>query len=185
MRFFLIFSEPPSVSPPLVWFKDETLHHTLDPGSLTLMWDPYNLTMNRDAKVTISLWGYKEDVIQPQLLYIDDLKTNQPNDGQLLLTPREYGARDNGDELRSCEMGLIKINLTNPEQEVGMPNRLGAYALKKYDQFTKNFVFLPIVQLFGVGRCHLVGISMINGLDILDQIGFNRNVTNGLLKIGC
>lgn len=123
MKFFIIFSEPPSVSPPLVWFKDETLHHTLDPGSLTLMWDPYNLTMNRDAKVTISLWGYKEDVIQPQLLYIDDLKTNQPNDGQLLLTPREYGARDNGDELRSCEMGLIKINLTNPEQEVGMPNR--------------------------------------------------------------
>ncbi len=52
------FSEAPSLSPPLVWFKDE-LHHTLFPGSLRLMWDPYNLTMNRDAKVTISLWGYK------------------------------------------------------------------------------------------------------------------------------
>ena len=53
-----LFSEAPSVSPPLVWFKDE-LHHTLYPGSLRLMWDPYNLTMNRDAKVTVSLWGYK------------------------------------------------------------------------------------------------------------------------------
>ena len=28
--------------------------------------------------------------------------------------------RDNGVELRGCEMGLIRINLTNPTQEVGM-----------------------------------------------------------------
>jgi hypothetical protein len=105
----------------LVWFKDE-LHHTLDPGSLRLNWDPYNLTMNRDAKVTISLWGYQENHIEPALLYIDIIENNEPNDGEVLLVPRDYGDRDNGPELRECEMGFIKINLTNPTQEVGMEN---------------------------------------------------------------
>ncbi len=50
--------EPPSVSPPLVWFADESYHHW-QPGDMKLMWDPYNLTMNRDASVSISLWGYR------------------------------------------------------------------------------------------------------------------------------
>ena len=113
------FVEPPNVSPELVWFKDE-LVHTLDPGSLRLMWDPYNLTMNRDAKVTISLWGYKESHIQPELLYIDIIENNEPNDGEVMIVPKDFFDRDNGAELRMCEMGLIMINLTNPVQEVGM-----------------------------------------------------------------
>lgn len=50
--------EPPNVSPALVWFDDEQFHLT-DPKDMILMWDPYNLTMNTEAKVTISLWGYK------------------------------------------------------------------------------------------------------------------------------
>ena len=37
--------------------------------------------MNRDAKVTISLWGYKESHIEPELLYIDILEDNEANDG--------------------------------------------------------------------------------------------------------
>ena len=113
------FVEPPNVSPELVWFKDEK-HHYLDPGSLRLMWDPYNLTMNRDAKVTISLWGYKESHIQPELLYIDVIENNEPNDGEVMIVPKDFFDRDNGAEARMCEMGLIMINLTNPVQEVGM-----------------------------------------------------------------
>ena len=44
------FSETPSTSPQLVWFKDES-YHELTPPSLQLNWDPFNLTMNEAAKV--------------------------------------------------------------------------------------------------------------------------------------
>ena len=46
-----------------------------------ILWDPFNLTMNKDAKVTVSLWGYLEDTITPQLIHIDDIERTTPNDG--------------------------------------------------------------------------------------------------------
>ncbi len=33
-----------------------------------------------------------------------------------MIIPRDFADRDNGPEIRKCEMGLIKINLTNPVQ---------------------------------------------------------------------
>ncbi|TRY73653.1 hypothetical protein TCAL_08799 [Tigriopus californicus] len=116
-----IYVEPPNVSPALVWFDDEQFHLT-DPKDMTLMWDPYNLTMNTEAKVTISLWGYKENNIEPELMYIDVLETSETNDGKIMISPKSFQDRDNGEELRECKMGFIKINLTNPIQEVGMKN---------------------------------------------------------------
>ena len=54
-------TEPPNTSPQLVWFDTDNGgdYHTYDPEMLMLKWDPYNLTMNTEAKVTISLWGYR------------------------------------------------------------------------------------------------------------------------------
>jgi hypothetical protein len=46
-----LFAETPEVSPSMVWFKDESFHQT-DPAQLELNWDPFNLTLNSDAKVT-------------------------------------------------------------------------------------------------------------------------------------
>ena len=32
---------------------------------MILRWDPYNLTSSLESDVTISLWGYKENSIEP------------------------------------------------------------------------------------------------------------------------
>ena len=82
----------------------------LDPGSLRLMWDPYNLTMNRDAKVSISLWGYKESHIKPELLYIDMLEDNEPNDGEVMLVPRDYFDRYSNMGCQFFKRGIQKIH---------------------------------------------------------------------------
>ena len=42
------------------------------------------------------------------------------NKGYITITPQHYHERDNGQEMRAFDMGLIMINLTNPVQEVGM-----------------------------------------------------------------
>ena len=54
----------------MVWFKDES-HHQLQPAEMTMKWDKYNLTMDENAKVRVSLWGYREDSVLPKLEYID------------------------------------------------------------------------------------------------------------------
>ena len=46
----LVLPETPSMSPVLVWFKDDA-YHQLEPPNLEINWDPFNLTMNKDAKV--------------------------------------------------------------------------------------------------------------------------------------
>jgi hypothetical protein len=38
------------------------------------------------------------------------------------LIPKNFASRDNGALARSCQLGLIMINLTNPIAEVGMTN---------------------------------------------------------------
>ena len=45
----------------MVWFDLDAGDdfNKIDPTDLMLRWDPYNLTMNLDASVRISLWGYR------------------------------------------------------------------------------------------------------------------------------
>ena len=40
----------------LVWFKDDA-YHQLEPPNLEINWDPFNLTMNKDAKVRMYIIG--------------------------------------------------------------------------------------------------------------------------------
>jgi len=117
----MFYVETPSTSPQLVWFKDES-YHELTPPSLQLNWDPFNLTMNEAAKVDISLWGYTEDTIEPKLIYISQLERGVTNRGMIDISPSSFDINDDGPEARSCRMGMIMINLTNPMQEVGMSN---------------------------------------------------------------
>jgi hypothetical protein len=60
-------------SPEGVWFSDMD-YQLAEPERLTLQWDWRNLTYNEQAQVQISLWGYKEDRIEPELIYIDMIK---------------------------------------------------------------------------------------------------------------
>ena len=43
--------ETPATSPRLVWFSDDDAYHTLEPSSLRINWDPFNLTSNIEDKV--------------------------------------------------------------------------------------------------------------------------------------
>ena len=44
-----------------------------DPVSLRLQWLWHNLTMDQSAKVSVSLYGYRESTNTPELVYIDTL----------------------------------------------------------------------------------------------------------------
>lgn len=112
------FVETPLTAPEGVWFKDDSYQqHT--PTDIKIAWLAGNLTMNRDAQVTISLWGYREISIYPEILYIDMLVDGTPNTGNYILVPGDYANRDNRDYL-DLEMGLIMINLTTPEPAYGL-----------------------------------------------------------------
>ena len=45
--------ETPATSPRLVWFSDDDAYHTLEPSSLRINWDPFNLTSNIEDKVRL------------------------------------------------------------------------------------------------------------------------------------
>lgn len=87
-----IVVETPANSPHLVWFKDES-YHELEPANLEINWDPFNLTMNMDAKVEISLWGYRETTIEPELIYIASLESNVANRGKVSGVYHLYGKK--------------------------------------------------------------------------------------------
>lgn len=56
----------------MVWFQTENFHE-LNPNELRLRWDKTNLTVDESAKVRISVWGYREDTVNPRMEYIDML----------------------------------------------------------------------------------------------------------------
>lgn len=64
--------ETPFTAPELVSFP-ESDHLEISPQKVTIRWDYKNLTMDANTPVSITLWGYKEDTINPQLVYIDTL----------------------------------------------------------------------------------------------------------------
>ena len=52
------------------------------------------------VKVQISLWGYKENTIEPKLVYIHQLD-EVPNNGHVKIDPKEFSSNDDGAEARS------------------------------------------------------------------------------------
>ena len=70
-------------------------------------------------QVDISLWGYTESTIEPRLIHVANLGS-QLNTGMMEIIPADYKDRDDGPDARSCRMGMIMINLTNPATD-GIP----------------------------------------------------------------
>ena len=52
-----------------------------EPGSLRLQWLWHNLTMDQSAKVTISLYGYRETTNTPELVFIDTVAVSYRTGG--------------------------------------------------------------------------------------------------------
>lgn len=50
--------------------------HELYPESITISWKIDDLPSDQNQILSISLWGYKETPLGPQLLYIDDLEVS-------------------------------------------------------------------------------------------------------------
>lgn len=112
------FVETPATAAERIHFQTNDVH-LKDPAEITITWDKYNLTTNLAASLTISLWGYKESTIRPQLMYIDVLETGIPNNGRYTIAPAAYRLRENRPELLELEYGFIHINLTNPQTYSG------------------------------------------------------------------
>lgn len=70
--------ETPQTAPEMIWFQEE-LYHELAPPEMRLRWDKTNLTVDETAKVRISVWGYREDTVNPKLEYIDMLVVRTKN----------------------------------------------------------------------------------------------------------
>lgn len=63
--------ETPFQAPELV--KVDEAVTEMDPKTIKIEWDYHNLTMDRNAMVSITLYGYKESTITPQLIFIDTI----------------------------------------------------------------------------------------------------------------
>lgn len=66
------FVETPEQSPELVSFNREEILAT-EPTQITVQWDYKNLTMDRNAPVSITLWGYREVTINPEIVFIETI----------------------------------------------------------------------------------------------------------------
>jgi len=105
------YVETPLTSAEGVMFASDD-YQLAEPGSLKMQWLWHNLTMDQSAKVTISLYGYRESTNTPELVFIDTIaETN--NDGEITVTTSDYMGNDNWDYL-DIEVGLLQVNLTSP-----------------------------------------------------------------------
>lgn len=93
--------------------------HTRNPSDIRITWNKYNLTTNLNANVRISLWGYRERTIRPELEYIDMLEEQYTNTGVYVISPANFRLRNNPRNV-DMQFGFIQINLTNPEQFSGL-----------------------------------------------------------------
>ena len=65
-------AETPLTAPEGVWFMDKSYENEVV-ESFDIQWLAGNLTQRSDATVTISLWGYRERTITPEIIYIDTI----------------------------------------------------------------------------------------------------------------
>lgn len=56
-----------------MFFDTDAIHQT-NPSSISMRWDWRNLTTNANSYVNITLWGYRETTIRPELVLIDVLQ---------------------------------------------------------------------------------------------------------------
>ncbi|XP_020713697.1 protein mesh isoform X4 [Ceratitis capitata] len=134
------FVETPALATEKIFFETEDVHKKA-PEQIQINWDPYNLTSNGNANIMISLWGYREVTIYPQLEYIDTIEAGLTNTGSYVIYPNNYINRNNYNN--DLQFGFLQINLTNPEQYSGLkisptlwsrPIPLGWYFNKQWER---------------------------------------------------
>ncbi|KAG8228908.1 hypothetical protein J437_LFUL011156 [Ladona fulva] len=113
------FIETPATAIERISFQTNDIHET-NPAEIKITWNKYNLTSNTNAAIQISLWGYKETTIRPQLMYIDMIETAAVNTGSYTIVPGNFRNRYNGRELQELEFGFLMINLTDPTTYSGL-----------------------------------------------------------------
>jgi hypothetical protein len=73
-----LLSETPATATDRIFFEGDTVHERA-PAEIKISWNKYNLTTSESAPIKISLWGYKETTIRPELLYIDMIEVGYLN----------------------------------------------------------------------------------------------------------
>ncbi|XP_043267709.1 protein mesh isoform X2 [Venturia canescens] len=112
------FVETPATATEKIFFSTRAVHERA-PREIKITWDAYNLTANLQAGVQISLWGYRESTIRPELEFIQLLEENKVNDGSYTIVPATYRNRDNPFQI-DMHFGFIQINLTKPSEYSGL-----------------------------------------------------------------
>ncbi|XP_073816077.1 sushi domain containing 2 mesh isoform X4 [Musca autumnalis] len=107
------FVETPAAATEKIFFETDDVHKKA-PKEIRINWNAYNLTSNANANIMISLWGYRETTIHPQLEYIDVIEAAASNTGQYIISPQNYINRNNINN--DLQFGFIQINLTDPQQ---------------------------------------------------------------------
>jgi hypothetical protein len=79
----LFSSETPATATERIYFETDAVHERY-PEEIKITWDKYNLTSNLNTPVSISLYGYRETTIQPELVYIDILEVSNVQPGYCL-----------------------------------------------------------------------------------------------------
>lgn len=74
----LLLSETPATATDRIFFEGDSVHERA-PAEIRISWNKHNLTTSESAPIKISLWGYKETTIRPELLYIDMIEVGYQN----------------------------------------------------------------------------------------------------------
>ncbi|XP_044731193.1 protein mesh isoform X2 [Chrysoperla carnea] len=111
------FVETPATATERISFDTKDIHEKY-PAAIRMTWSKDNLTTNAAATIRISIWGYRETTIKPQLEYIDLIEEGVQNQGYYTILPGNFKRRNNYNT-NDFEFGFIQINLTVPEQQTG------------------------------------------------------------------
>lgn len=67
-------TETPATAAEKISIESGAVHGTDLKNRIVITWSKQNLTTNYDARLKLSLWGYRETAIRPELLKIDVLE---------------------------------------------------------------------------------------------------------------
>jgi len=112
------FVETPATATERIFFDGENIHQRA-PAEIRMTWNRFNLTTSENIPIRISLWGYRETTIRPELLYIDMIEDSTVNTGSYTISPGNYRSRSNP-RTENVRFGFIHINLTNPASHAGL-----------------------------------------------------------------
>ncbi|XP_060806291.1 protein mesh isoform X1 [Amyelois transitella] len=139
------FVETPGTATERIFFPDNAIHQPYPP-EIKITWNHANLTTNQNAQLRISLWGYKEVTIRPQLEYIDMIEAAVANTGEYVINPQNFRNRENIMH-NDMQFGFLQINLTTPEEYMGVsispvlwsrPIPLGWYFAPQWERLHGN-----------------------------------------------